>query len=166
MLRRRARGYPWRQPRDIRKVWRKGYWIGKGEYVVRKGETIGPRTMELLALANLASVPVYRKPGARLLSTGNELKKGIVVNSNQYLLTGLLQRDGGEVVGCAIAGDDEREIGEALSHGKDSDLLLVTGGTAKGTKGRDARRISGVPAPYFCWSLSRSYPARLWRLEL
>ena len=131
---------------DIRKVWRKGYWIGKGEHVVRKGQTIGPRTMELLALAGLASVPVYRKPGARLLSTGNELKKGIVVNSNQYLLTGLLQRDGGEVVGCAIAGDDEREIAEALSHVKDSDFLLVTGGTAKGIKDvtRAAFQASGA----------------------
>ena len=96
--------------------------------------------MELLALAGLKEIAVFRKPRVSILSTGDELKKGIVVNSNQYLLTGLIQRDGGEVAYTAVAGDDEEEIGEALSFMAATDVLLVTGGTAKGKK--DVTRAS------------------------
>jgi molybdopterin molybdotransferase len=118
----------------MRKAWKKGYWIRKGDGVATRGTCIGPRAMELLALAGLQEVAVFRKPGVSILSTGNELKKGIVVNSNQYLLTGLVEKDGGEVAHMAIAGDDEGEIGGALLRMTGSDLLLVTGGTAKGKK--------------------------------
>ncbi len=119
---------------DLRKIWKKGDWISKTERVAGKGESIRPRTMELLALAGLKEIAVFRKPRVSILSTGNELKKGIVVNSNQYLLTGLIERDGGEVVHLATAADEDQEIGEALSFMMDADLLLATGGTAKGKK--------------------------------
>jgi molybdopterin molybdotransferase len=125
---------------DMRKVWKKGYWIRKGDRVAFRGKSITPRVMELLALAGLKKIAVFRKPRVSILSTGNELKKGIVVNSNQYLLTGLAERDGGKVAHMAIAGDDEAEIGGALSSMADADLLLVTGGTAKGKK--DVTRAS------------------------
>ncbi len=72
----------------MRKVWKKGYWIRKSDDVATRGKSIRPRTMELLALAGLEKIAVFRKPRVSILSTGNELKKGIVVNSNQYLLTG------------------------------------------------------------------------------
>ena len=119
---------------DLRKIWRKGYWIKKTDDVANKGESIRPRTMELLALAGLKEIAVFRKPKVSILSTGNELKKGIVANSNQYLLAGLAERDGGEVAHVAVAGDEDKEIGEALSLMTGDDLLLVTGGTAKGKK--------------------------------
>jgi molybdopterin molybdotransferase len=119
---------------DMRKIWKKGYWIRKGDGVATRGTRIRPRAMELLALAGLEKIAVFRKPRVSILSTGNELKKGIVVNSNQYLLTGLIERNGGEVAHMAVAGDDEGEIGGALSGMTGADLLLVTGGTAKGKK--------------------------------
>jgi molybdopterin molybdotransferase len=119
---------------DLRKTWEKGYWIRKGDGVATRGELIRPRTMELLALAGLEKIAVFRKPRVSMLSTGNELKKGIVVNSNQYLLGGFIERDGGEIAYRAIAGDDEEEIREALLRMTSADLLLVTGGTARGKK--------------------------------
>ena len=119
---------------DARKIWKKGYWIRKGDGVVTGGTRIRPRTMELLALAGLKEIAVFRKPGVSILSTGNELKKGIVVNSNQYLLAGLVERDGGEVAHMAVAGDDKEEIGEALLRMTGTNILLLTGGTAKGKK--------------------------------
>jgi molybdopterin molybdotransferase len=121
-------------PGDMRKIWKKGYWIHKGDAVAAKGEMIRPRTMELLSLAGLEKIAVFRKPRVSILSTGNELKKGIVVNSNQYLLTGLIERDGGELAHMATAGDTEEEIVALLSAMENADLLLVTGGTAKGKK--------------------------------
>ena len=125
-----GRGNARRHGRSGRKV--TGY--SKSDRVATGGKSITPRAMELLALAGLEKIPVFRKPRVSILSTGNELKKGIIVNSNQYLLTGLVERGGGVVAHMAIAGDDEAEIGEALSSMADADLLLVTGGTAKGKK--------------------------------
>ncbi len=125
---------------EVRKIWKKGYWIKKSAEVVRKGERIRPRTMELLSLARLHDISVYRKPKVGILSTGNELKKGIVPNSNQHLLSGLVQRDGGEIAKLITVADDDQEIGEALKELSSADLLLVTGGTAMGK--RDLTRSS------------------------
>ncbi len=133
---------------DVHKIWPKGYWIRKGDHVVKRGEIIGPRTMELLSLAGQERVTVYRRPGVRLLSSGNELKKGIIPASNQHLLAGLLQRDGADVLGASVTGDDEREIGNAISHARDADLLLVTGGTAKGMKDMTRASFQGLGATF------------------
>jgi molybdopterin molybdotransferase len=116
------------------KIWKKGYWIHKGDPATAKGEAIKPRTMELLALAGLEQIAVYRRPSVSILSTGNELKKGIIPNSNQYLLSGLVKRDGGEVSDALISGDEEEEIVSHIRKMAGADLLLVTGGTAKGKK--------------------------------
>jgi molybdopterin molybdotransferase len=125
---------------DMRKTWKTGYWIKKSDEVIRKGESLTPRKMELLALAGFQEIVVFKKPKVCILSTGNELKKGIVPNSNQYLLAGLVERDGGVILRLSTAADDEEEIGEALAQMSDADLLLVTGGTAMGK--RDVTRAS------------------------
>ncbi len=119
---------------DMRKIWKRGYWITKATEVTRKGKEITPRTMELLALAGLKSIAVFRRPGVSILSTGNELKKGVVPNSNHYLLAGLVERDGGEIMRLATAADEVAEIRGALTKMAAADLLLVTGGTAMGEK--------------------------------
>ncbi len=98
---------------DMRKIWKKGYWISKSDHVAGRGESISPRTMELLALAGLKETAVFRKPRVSILSTGSELKKGIVANSNQYLLAGLIEQAGGEVAHMTTVADDEGEIGES-----------------------------------------------------
>ena len=116
------------------KVWPKGYWLKKGERVADKGERITPRTMELLALAGFETVEVFRKPAVAILSTGNELKKGVVPNSNRYLFMGLVTRDGGEVSSALTASDDEEEIRALLDRLSGADLIIATGGTAKGRK--------------------------------
>ncbi len=119
---------------DTRKVWKKGHWMRKGDVAISRGQSITPYSMELLALAGAEKIAVFRKPRVSILSTGNELKKGIVPRSNQSLLAGLTEKDGGEVVHTAVAGDDEAEICKELSSIPGTDLLLVTGGTAKGKK--------------------------------
>jgi len=125
---------------DMRKTWKKGYWIKKADEVVKRGERVKPRTMELLALAGLTDIALFLKPKVCILSTGNELKTGLLPNSNQSLLAALVERDGGEIAQLATAGDDDEEIGESIAAMAGADLLLVTGGTAMGK--RDVTRSS------------------------
>ena len=116
------------------KVWQKGCWIRKGERAATRHEPITPRAMELLSLAGHDTVEVFRKPAVAILSTGSELKKGVVPNSNRYLFMGLVTRDGGEVSSALTASDDEEEIRALLDRLSGADLIIATGGTAKGRK--------------------------------
>jgi molybdopterin molybdotransferase len=116
------------------KVWQKGYWLRRGERVATKGERITPRAMELLSLAGYETVEVFRRPAVAILSTGNELKKGVVPNSNRYLLMGLINRDGGDVMSALTVSDDEEEIKALLDRLSGAHLIIATGGTAKGRK--------------------------------
>ena len=128
------------------KVWPKGYWLKKGERVADKGERITPRMMELLALAGFETVEVFRKPAVAILSTGNELKKGVVPNSNRYLFMGLIARDGGEVMSALTASDDEEEIRTLLDRLSGAHLIIATGGTAKGRKDMTLRAFEKAGA--------------------
>lgn len=128
------------------KVWQKGYWLRKGECVATRGERITPRAMELLALAGYETVDVFRKPAVAILSTGSELKKGVVPNSNRYLLMGLVTRDGGDVMSALTASDDEEEIRALLDKLSGAHLVIATGGTAKGRKDMTLRAFEKAGA--------------------
>jgi len=131
---------------ERKKVWQKGYWIRKGERVATRGEPITPRTMELLALAGHEEVEVFLKPAVAILSTGSELKKGVVPNSNRYLFMGLITRDGGEVMSALTASDDEEEILASLERLSSAHLIIATGGTAKGRKDMTLRAFEKAGA--------------------
>ena len=119
---------------DDRKVWPRGCWIKRGTGIVRRGEAIRPSTVESLALVKREEIRIFRKPSVTILTTGDELKKGRIPDSNRYLLASLSQRDGAEIAGFETAGDTDAEIREKIEALHHSDLLLITGGTSKGRK--------------------------------
>jgi molybdopterin biosynthesis enzyme len=92
---------------DARKLIERGTWLRKGQPIVAQGETIAPDAMQLMALAGYDSVEVFRKPPVAIVTTGSELKKGAIVDSNRFLLTGFVRRDGGEVIWYETADDEE-----------------------------------------------------------
>jgi molybdopterin molybdotransferase len=130
---------------DERRVVKKGDWLRRGSRVVDKGGLFTPSTMALAALAGIRKVPVYARPAVAVITTGSELKKGRMVNSNAFLLAGLIQRDGGQVLGLYTADDEEEEIRALVERLGAADLLVLTGGTSQGKKDltRQAIRRSG-----------------------
>ena len=102
--------------------------------MVDKGGLFTPATMGLASLAGIREVRVYARPAVALITTGSELKKGRMVNSNAFLLAGLIQRDGGEVLGLYTADDVEEEICGLVESLGAADLLVLTGGTSQGKK--------------------------------
>ncbi len=120
---------------DGRKIWQKGLWLPKGATLVEQGLANTPQAIERLAMAGYAALPVFRKPRVAVLATGNELVRGTSTDSNRYLLGALATRDGADVSGLAVAPDDVPEIAALIAKlSGTADLLLITGGTAKGKK--------------------------------
>lgn len=120
--------------KDERRIVKKGDWLPRGKHVVDKGGLFTPETMALAAMAGFQTVQVFRRPTVAVISTGSELKSGLMVDSNAFMLAGLIQRDGGEVLGLYRADDVADEISALAGSLRGANLLILTGGTAKGKK--------------------------------
>jgi molybdopterin-guanine dinucleotide biosynthesis adapter protein len=117
---------------DETRVVKKGDWLKRGTRLLDRGESITPSAMALLALAGIKTVTVHRRPTVAVITTGGELKQGRLIDSNRFLLTGLIHRDGGDLRGCYTADDTEEDILHILSAMGPVDLVILTGGTSKG----------------------------------
>ena len=65
---------------------------------------------------------------AKLISIGDELLIGQVVNTNAAWLGNILTINGIEVISTLTIGDGERDIVEALDACSDADIIVMTGG--------------------------------------
>lgn len=119
----------------------KGQDLIAGEPVLPAGFRLRPQDTALLAMLGIARVKVYQKPRSALLSTGDELitveeplSPGKIYDSNGYMLTGLIERFGGEPVNlgiaCDTAGDVETLLNRAVEMGVD--LIISTAGVSVG----------------------------------
>jgi molybdopterin molybdotransferase len=131
---------------DERKAWEKGSWLKKGTRVIEKGRPITAAVMENLSLAGISTVDIYRRVDVAVMTTGDEIVSGVVPDSNRYLLTGLIQEDGGSVRHIRTAPDRTEEMADAIRQTGPFDLLVITGGTARGKRDvtRDALREAGA----------------------
>ncbi len=119
---------------------RKGEDIKKGEIALETGTRINAYHVGLLAALGISEVDVVRKPRVAIISTGNELVElgkdrspSQIVNSNQFVLSGLCRELGAEPEYLGIARDDEEEIRMKIVEGlTKSDGVITTGGTSVG----------------------------------
>lgn len=96
---------------------------------------------------------------AVLLSVGDELLVGQVVNANAAWLGDVLTRHGFDVVRATAVGDDAAAIGQALADAfRDADVVVVTGGL--GPTHDDVTREA--VAAYFGLDLVHSEEALAW----
>ena len=119
---------------DERRIVRSGDWLKKGQRLIGRGDVVGPVAMGLLAQAGHLDLGVFRKPQVTIITTGSELKKGSITDSNKFLLAGLVQRDGGGMISLHTVDDDEEHIRLAVAGSTGPRLFIFTGGTSKGKK--------------------------------
>jgi molybdopterin molybdotransferase len=135
---------------DEAKIVGKGSWQAKGAVLVRKGERLTGYSMAALSLAEQRAVRAYRRPKVAVINTGTELKKGRMIDSNRYLLTGLAERDGGDVVSSTTVEDREGKLVTLVKGLLDTaHLLILTGGTAKGKKDLTREALRRLHATFF-----------------
>ncbi len=124
----------------FRNVSRRGEDIRAGEVLLPKGTIIGAFELGLLASINKKEVLVRRKPVISMISTGHELIEvgeervpGKIVNSNRWLVKGIVEENGGLFSYEGIVRDDADLLARRISRCKQANIVVTSGGTSVGT---------------------------------
>ncbi|UPJ47651.1 molybdopterin biosynthesis protein [Bradyrhizobium sp. 200] len=124
--------------------------IARGEALLRAGTIIGSREIGMLAACGIAHVNVARRPRVAVISTGDELvqpgqplRPAAIYDTNGAIVTAAISENGGEVHFFGAIPDDEAQLETAMREAlATSDMLVLSGGTSKGT-GDVSHRIIG-----------------------
>lgn len=111
-----------------------------GEIILRPGTRIGVEEIGLLSAIGRDPVPVFTRPTAAVISTGDELvppaQKELgpaqIRDSNGPALMGYLREMGLDPVFIGRVKDNEESMRKAVSKGMKYDLLLISGGVSAG----------------------------------
>ena len=127
-------------PEPGQNIRRAGEDIAAGAEVLPAGIRLRPQDMGLAASVGLDRLPVYRRlrvatffTGDEIVMPGQPLQPGQIYNSNRFVLTGLLQRLGCNIVDLGIVPDSLEATTHVLREaaGK-ADLVITSGGVSVG----------------------------------
>ncbi len=111
-----------------------------GDTIIKSGERLSPAKLGLLASVGVTEFKVTRKPVVAFFSTGDELKgvgqrlqPGDIFDSNRYILFGMLQKMGVDVIDMGVVPDIKDEIELTLKEAaKIADMVITSGGASVG----------------------------------
>jgi putative molybdopterin biosynthesis protein len=129
--------------------------IARGETLLRAGTVIGSREIGMLAACGIAEVSVARRPRVAVISTGDELvqpglplRPAAIYDTNGAIVTSAIRENGGDPVFLGAIPDVERELESVMRNALDScDMLVLSGGTSKGTGDVSHRIVSRLGKP-------------------
>jgi molybdenum cofactor synthesis domain-containing protein len=129
--------------------------IACGETLLRAGTVIGSREIGMLAACGIAEVSVARRPRVAVISTGDELvqpglplRPAAIYDTNGAIVSSAIRENGGDPVFLGAIPDVERELEFVMRNALDSyDMLLLSGGTSKGTGDVSHRIIARLGKP-------------------
>jgi molybdopterin molybdotransferase len=118
----------------------KGEDLMQGQPALRRGQTLGPAALGLIASLGLPTVKVMRRIKVAYFSTGDEIlslgeapREGAVYDSNRYTVYGLLRRLGAEVLDMGVVGDDPASLDAAFRQAAaQADAIITSGGVSMG----------------------------------
>ena len=114
--------------------------LRQGDDVVAAGLRLRPQELAAVASTGAPSIQAYKPLTVALISTGDEIIRpgetivnGQVYDSNQSLLTGLLETTGAEVTDLGVLPDDHAHIETTIREAsKRFDVIMTTGGASRG----------------------------------
>ncbi len=117
-----------------------GIDIKRGEVVLAPGVRLRPSHCALAASVGAAQLTVYRRlrvatffTGDELVMPGEPLPAGSIYNSNRFMLRGLVEALGCEVLDLGIVPDDLQSTRDAFaSASAGADLIITSGGVSVG----------------------------------
>jgi len=121
-------------------VSKRGEDIRSGGVAVESGTRLQAHHVGLLAALGVAHVDVVEKPKVAIISTGSELvelgkkpQPNQIVDSNRYIISGLVTELGAQPLNLGIARDNQDKIGAKICEGlTKADVVITTGGTSVG----------------------------------
>jgi len=127
-------------PRSGEWVRRRGEDIRAGSTILTRGTLLRAQELGLAASVGLATLPVYRRLKVGVFFTGDELampgeplKPGAIYNSNRFMLRGLLQQLGCNIIDLGNIPDSRDATRDALRKAADgNDLIITSGGVSVG----------------------------------
>lgn len=116
--------------------------MAAGDCLIPRGREINARDIGMMAALGICDIEVYVPPVVTIISTGDELadiRESLTASKirdiNSYALASEARRMGMTVRRRLCVRDDEKEIFQAVSQSvKDSDIVLLSGGSSKGNK--------------------------------
>jgi len=137
----REAAYPWQHVRAV------GEDVIATEMVFSENHKITPYDLGALLASGYRDVKVWEKPRVLIVPTGSELLEperanlsrlnaaSGIIESNSYVLSGLIVEDGGEPVRHPIVEDNPKKIKGALfSNYEKVDLILMIAGSSAGSE--------------------------------
>jgi molybdopterin molybdotransferase len=126
------------QPGDNRR--KLGEDLMQGLPALKKGQTLTPAALGLLASLGIQHVPVWRKLRVAYFSTGDEIlslgeapREGAVYDSNRYTVFGLLTRLGCDVIDMGVVRDEPALLEAAFVQAAlQADAIITSGGVSVG----------------------------------
>lgn len=114
--------------------------VRHGDRLLQKGMQIRPQDIAVMASAGHTRVSVSKKPGAGIISTGDELvepdlkpARSQIRNSNAYQLMSQVKNAGAVPKYYGIAPDNENVTFVTISKAiKENDIVILTGGVSMG----------------------------------
>ena len=111
-----------------------------GQPALRRGQTLGPAALGLIASLGLSQVSVVRRLKVAYFSTGDEIlslgeapREGAVYDSNRYTVFGLLTRLGVEVLDMGVVRDEPAALEAAFRQAaREADAIITSGGVSMG----------------------------------
>lgn len=127
----------------------------KGQVIYRAGHRITLNDIGMLAALGKAELTVFKKPVITVLSTGDEiiditrtLEFGQVRDINSYTLAAFAEDTGAVIEGVSIIKDDYNLLKAAVENAlKESDILLLSGGSSAGNKDMTADILDSMGKP-------------------
>ena len=115
--------------------------IAKGRIILQKGRKISAFDIGVLSVIGMSDVPVYKRPVAGIISTGDEIVSveetppfGKVRDINGHAIANILKGNGASCNFFGIGKDTVDSIVGKLQLTGECDLIILSGGSSKGQR--------------------------------